>query len=447
MIYLRLLPVILWDVEYAYDRNGNLTSDLNRGISSITYNLLNLPVRISWSDGSTVSYRYDADGTLLREDRTIYIQTQFGPIEQIGRTAYSGGVTYQLAMAGEPAERIDFEGGFITLPDRGYHFHVRDHLGSTRAVVSLGGTLERTLDYGPYGESLGTDWAATSAPETRKLFIGKEKLASDDTELYDFGACRYDPALPRWTSVDPLAGKYPSISSYAYCAGNPVNLVDPEGANWYSYLEENGKLCYKYEDRALSKKEMKEKGYIEDLGLYKEQDGHYYSLFGMELSKSDGPIYELYKAIDQLVIRYVRSYTNKPESPFDQEVMDSSTDFSSTHNSVILSFVYSGKHFSSIKDGTLFQPVGESTFRNMVIKGDPILQVLSFPDRENHGVGGFTPLKKKDRFEDGWWLNAQSKNKVGVPLTIQFDENNAANFLWSVNQLFNTRFEIKKKKE
>ena len=106
--------------EYTYDANGNFTSDLNRGISSITYNLLNLPARITWSDGSTVSYRYDADGTLLREDRTIYIQTPFGTIEQVGRTAYSGGVTYQLATAGEPAERIDFEGGFITLPGEGF---------------------------------------------------------------------------------------------------------------------------------------------------------------------------------------------------------------------------------------------------------------------------------------------------------------------------------------
>ena len=104
---------------------------------------------------------------------------------------------------------------------------------------SLGGTLERTLDYGPYGESLGTDWAATSAPAARKLFIGKEKLKSDDTELYDFGARRYDPALPRWTSVDPLAGKYPGLSPYAYCAGNPIILVDRNGSDHY-YFDSNG---------------------------------------------------------------------------------------------------------------------------------------------------------------------------------------------------------------
>lgn len=32
-----------------------------------------------------------------------------------------------------------------------------------------------------------------------------------------------------WLSVDPLADKYPNISPYAYCAWNPVKLVDPDG--------------------------------------------------------------------------------------------------------------------------------------------------------------------------------------------------------------------------
>jgi len=32
-----------------------------------------------------------------------------------------------------------------------------------------------------------------------------------------------------WLSVDPMADKYPSMSAYMYCAGNPVMLVDPDG--------------------------------------------------------------------------------------------------------------------------------------------------------------------------------------------------------------------------
>ena len=50
--------------EYNYDSNSNLTSDLNKGFSSIQYNYLNLPRRI---DGSSehISYIYDASGTKL----------------------------------------------------------------------------------------------------------------------------------------------------------------------------------------------------------------------------------------------------------------------------------------------------------------------------------------------------------------------------------------------
>ena len=45
----------------------------------------------------------------------------------------------------------------------------------------------------------------------------------------------YDPLTGSWLSPDPLAHKYTSWSPYAYCAGNPVNFVDPDGKDWYSY--------------------------------------------------------------------------------------------------------------------------------------------------------------------------------------------------------------------
>ena len=47
-----------------------------------------------------------------------------------------------------------------------------------------------------------------------------------------FGARYMDHELmTMWLSVDPMADKYPSISPYAYCAWNPLKLVDPDG-NW-----------------------------------------------------------------------------------------------------------------------------------------------------------------------------------------------------------------------
>ena len=56
--------------EYTYDHNGNLTKDSNKNISNITYNVLNLPSTITFSDGSTITYSYAADGTKLR---TVHI--------------------------------------------------------------------------------------------------------------------------------------------------------------------------------------------------------------------------------------------------------------------------------------------------------------------------------------------------------------------------------------
>ena len=59
-------------------------------------------------------------------------------------------------------------------------------------------------------------------------FTGKEK--DEETGYGYFGARYMDHELmTMWLSVDPMADKYPSISPYAYCAWNPIKLVDPDG--------------------------------------------------------------------------------------------------------------------------------------------------------------------------------------------------------------------------
>ena len=68
-------------------------------------------------------------------------------------------------------------------------------------------------------------------------FSGKEQIPQSSLGWYDFGARWYDPIHARWTTPDPLAEKYYSISPYVYCAGNPVNIVDPEGESWYFNID------------------------------------------------------------------------------------------------------------------------------------------------------------------------------------------------------------------
>ena len=67
-----------------------------------------------------------------------------------------------------------------------------------------------------------------SGGKIHSSFTGKELDA--ETGYSYFGARFYAPAsLTAWLCVDPMADKYPSMSPYAYCAWNPMRLVDPEG--------------------------------------------------------------------------------------------------------------------------------------------------------------------------------------------------------------------------
>ena len=81
---------------------------------------------------------------------------------------------------------------------------------------------------------------------------GKELDA--ETGYGHFSARYMDHVLMTgWLSVDPMSDKYPNISPYAYCAWNPMKLVDPDGeeiwikgsdGNEYQYMD--GKL-YNYD--------------------------------------------------------------------------------------------------------------------------------------------------------------------------------------------------------
>ena len=57
--------------------------------------------------------------------------------------------------------------------------------------------------------------------------------------MVHLSARHYNSSLSIWLSVDPMAAKYPSLSPYAYCANNPVKLVDPNGREVIIGIEGN----------------------------------------------------------------------------------------------------------------------------------------------------------------------------------------------------------------
>ena len=198
--------------EYSYDANGNLTKDLNKGISGITYNFLNLPNAVTFSDGSTITYTYGADGTKLRTVHKIGSTTT--------TTDYCGNVIYENGVQ----KLLLTEEGYITLSDSKYHYYLKDHQGNNRVVISQSGTVEETNHYYPFGGA----FASTSNVQPYK-YNGKELDSKKGLNWYDYGARHYDAALGRFTTNDRFAEKYYSMSPYQYGANNPVNNIDVNG--------------------------------------------------------------------------------------------------------------------------------------------------------------------------------------------------------------------------
>ena len=198
--------------EYSYDANGNLTKDLNKGISGITYNFLNLPNAVTFSDGSTITYTYGADGTKLRTVHKIGSTTT--------TTDYCGNVIYENGVQ----KLLLTEEGYVTLSDSKYHYYLKDHQGNNRVVISQSGTVEETNHYYPFGGA----FASTSNVQPYK-YNGKELDSKKGLNWYDYGARHYDAALGRFTTNDRFAEKYYSMSPYQYGANNPVNNIDVNG--------------------------------------------------------------------------------------------------------------------------------------------------------------------------------------------------------------------------
>ena len=199
--------------EYAYDANGNLTKDLNKGITDIQYNVLNLPSTVSFSDGSTITYTYGADGTKLRTVHKIGSTTT--------TTDYCGNVIYENGTQ----KLLLTEEGYINLTGtQQYHYYLKDHQGNNRVVINRSGTVEETNHYYPFGGVFGT----TGNTQPYK-YNGKEFDTKKGLNWYDYGARHYDAALGRFTTNDRFAEKYYSMSPYQYGANNPVNNIDVNG--------------------------------------------------------------------------------------------------------------------------------------------------------------------------------------------------------------------------
>ncbi len=193
--------------EYSFDLNGNMTEDKNKGITAITYNSLNLPTSLTIG-GTQNKYVYSVDGRKLSVSKGTLT------------TNYIGNVIYE----GSTLKRILVDNGYYE--DGNYYFYIRDHLGNNRVVANQSATMIQSTQYYPFGMAFADGIEQNKQPYK---YNGKELDSDKGLNLYDYSARYVDPALGRFTTMDPLAEKYYSISPYAYCANNPANAIDTDG--------------------------------------------------------------------------------------------------------------------------------------------------------------------------------------------------------------------------
>ncbi len=87
--------------------------------------------------------------------------------------------------------------------------------------------IEQNTHYYPYGELISD---ISTNPNVQKYKYGSKELdRSFGLDLYDFHARLHDAKLGCFTSIDPLAEDFTWLTPYNYCAGDPVNCVDPDG--------------------------------------------------------------------------------------------------------------------------------------------------------------------------------------------------------------------------
>ncbi len=148
-------------------------------------------------------------------------------------TDYVGNIIYEI----NALKRILVDGGYYESGN--YYFYINDHLGNNRIVTDAAAAVVQSTQYYPFGASFA-DASGTSTQPYK--YNGKELDQMHGLNLYDYSARYYESAIGRFTTVDPLAEKYYSISPYVYCSNNPILRIDPNGLTDFTFNKKTGEV-------------------------------------------------------------------------------------------------------------------------------------------------------------------------------------------------------------
>ena len=104
------------------------------------------------------------------------------------------------------------------------HFLYRDWQGNVVLTVDADNNVEQMVGYYPYGEPWREPWG-----QRQTLFAGKKRQQGQLSGDWDFGPRHLSSPSMLWSAPDVNAVDNPWWSPWAYCGGNPVRYVDPNG--------------------------------------------------------------------------------------------------------------------------------------------------------------------------------------------------------------------------
>lgn len=218
-------------IEYLYDANGNMIEDKNKQLI-LEYDDRNLIKKITFGGVSShrLEFLYDRTGKKL--------QAKYTNGSNVYTIDYLDGIQYQqgeIAFIHTGEGRARRSGTTYT-----YEYDIKDNLGNVRVTfipdpANSTQTVAKVVQqnsYYAYGLPMYGDaannlhLAYVSGEKSKYLYSGKELYDQGGLNWFDYGSRMYDPAIGRWSVMDP-AGQF--ANPYLALGNNPVIGVDPNG--------------------------------------------------------------------------------------------------------------------------------------------------------------------------------------------------------------------------
>jgi RHS repeat-associated protein len=200
---------------FAYDANGNLTSD---GSCTFLYDADNQLIGVQEGGVTLAAMTYDSAGrrtSVTTAAGTTYFHYLCGLL--VAESNESGTIVATYAYAG---------GGLVSMTRGGstYYYQTNAH-GDVVSLTDSTGAVVNSYSYDPWGVVL------TARETVPNPFRYGGYYYDSTTGLYYLWHRYYDPSTTRFLTLDPA--RLLTGDRYSYCGQNPLAQVDPSGLSWY----------------------------------------------------------------------------------------------------------------------------------------------------------------------------------------------------------------------